>query len=310
MHAVRLAKFGVENIQVEEVADPRADQGEVLIGTEAATINPADQMMVGGAMASFLPPGITAPYTPGWDLAGRVVAVGDGVDASMVGSRVVGFSSWIETGRGTQASLVALPVPNVAVARDGLPAAHLTTIGLNGLTAWRALDELNLTAGETLVIAGAGGSVGGFALELATDRGIRVIAAVPEGDREMVLSLGASDVAAREEGDIASTVRAILPGGADALLDTTTSLGNAGLGAIRDGGQYVTTTTAPDAEREIAVTKIYGGPDPAALATLVEMTEAGRLHTPVAREFDVSEARAAYEEFASGPHRGRIVLTF
>jgi NADPH2:quinone reductase len=91
MHAVRLAKFGVENIHVEEVADPRAARGEVLIGTEAATINPADQMMVAGGMASFLPPGITAPYTPGWDLAGRVVAVGDGVDASMVGSRVVGF---------------------------------------------------------------------------------------------------------------------------------------------------------------------------------------------------------------------------
>jgi NADPH2:quinone reductase len=308
MRAVRLAKFGVENIHVEEVADPRAAVGEVLIGTEAATINPADEMMVGGAMASFLPPGITAPYTPGWDLAGRVVAVGDGVDGSMVGSRVVGFSSWIETGRGTQASLVALPVPSVAVARDGLPAAHLTTIGLNGLTAWR--DELNLAAGETLVIAGAGGSVGGFALELATNRGIRAIAAVPEADREYVLGLGATDVAAREQGDVASTVRAILPGGADALLDTTTSLGNAGLGAIRDGGRYVTTTTAPDAEREITVTKIYGRPDAAALATLIEMTEAGRLHTPIAREFDVSEARAAYEEFSCGPHRGRIVLTF
>jgi NADPH2:quinone reductase len=310
MRAVRLAKFGVENVQVEEVADPGAAPGEVLIGTEAATINPADQMMVGGAMASFLPPSITPPYTPGWDLAGRVVAVGEGVDSSLVGSRVVGFSPWIETGRGTQASLVALPVPNVAVARDGLPAAQLTTVGLNGLTAWRAIDELSLAAAETLVIAGAGGSVGGFALELAVDRGIRVIAAVPEGDREYVLGLGASDVVARETGDIASTVRAILPGGADALLDTTTSLGDTGLGAIRDGGDYVTTTTPPESEREITVTKIYGGPDAAALATLIEMTEAGRLHTPVAREFDVSEARAAYEEFSSGPHRGRIVLTF
>lgn len=310
MRAVRLAEFGAENLQVEEVMDPVVSPGEVLIATEAATINPADVMMVAGEMAAFLPPSIKPPYTPGWDLTGRVVAAGEGVDASLVGARVVAFSTWVETGRGTQASLVSLPLANVAVAGDGVPPAHLTTIGLNGLTAWRAIDELGLSPSETLVIAGAGGSVGGFALELAIARGIRVIAAVPESDGEYVLGLGADDVAVREAGDIASTVRQIVPGGADALLDTTTSLGASGLGAIRDGGRYVTTTDPPQSEREITVTKIYGGPDAAALMTLIEMTEADRLHTPVAREFDVSEARAAYEEFSSRPHRGRIVLTF
>jgi NADPH:quinone reductase-like Zn-dependent oxidoreductase len=311
MRAVRLAEFGLENIQVDDVADPVAAAGEVLIATEAATVNPADFGMVTGGMASFLPPGIKPPYTPGWDLAGRVVALGAGVEDSLLASRVVGFSTWIEAGRGTQASLVALPVPNVAVAPDdGLPSANLTTVGLNGLTAWRAIDELSLVAGETLVIAGAGGSVGGFALELAVDRGISVIAAVPDSDREYVLGLGASEVAAREAGGTGATVRAILPGGADALLDTTTTLGNTGLGAIRDGGRYVTTTDPPEAERDITVTKIYGGPHGAALTTLIEMAARGRLHTPVAKEFVVSDARAAYEEFASGPHRGRIVLTF
>lgn len=310
MRAVRLAEFGVENMQVEEIADPLPSTGEVLIATEAATVNPADQGMVSGAMASFLPASITAPYTPGWDLAGRVVALGDGVDHSMLGSKVVGFSPWIEAGRGTQASLVALPIANVAVASDGLSSAHLTTVGLNGLTAWRAVDELSLVDGETLVIAGAAGSVGGFALELAVDRGIRVIAAVYERDRATAMALGASDVAANETGDVASTVRSIVPDGADAFLDTTTSLGNRGLGAVRDGGCYVTTTEPPQAERNITVTKIYGGPDASALATLIKMAETGRLHTPIASEFDVSDARAAYEEFASAPHRGRIVLTF
>ena len=116
--------------------------------------------------------------------------------------------------------------------------------------------------------------------------------------------------ALREAGDLAAAVRAIVPDGADAFLDTTTSLGNTGIGAVRDGGRYVTTTDPPEAERDITVTKIYGGPDAAALATLIEMASDGRLHTPVAREFDVADARAAYEEFASGPHRGRIVLTF
>lgn len=311
MRAVRLPQFGLENLVVEDVPDPAPGAGEVLIATQAATVNPADSDMVAGAMAAFLPPAIAAPYTPGWDLAGEVVAVGDGADGSLVGSRVVGFSPWFEAGHGTQSSLVALPAANIAVAPgNGIPSAQLTTIGLNGLTAWRALDELALAEGETLVIAGAGGSVGGFALELAVTRGARVIAAVPERDRESVLALGASDVAAREDGDMGASVRAIVPAGADAFLDTTRTLGSAALGAIRDGGRYVTTNTPPGAERGITVTGIHGGPDAPALATLVEMAVAGRLHTPVAREFAVADARSAYEAMAAGPQHGRIVLTF
>ena len=215
-----------------------------------------------------------------------------------------------KAGRGTQASLVALPQNAVATAADGLPPAQLTTVSLNGLTAWAALKELALKAGQTLVVAGAAGSVGGFAAELAAGRGIRVIAAVSERDRNYVLGLGASDVAAREDGDIGAAVRKILPDGADALFDTTTSLGRAGLGAVKDGGLLVASTDPPESERGIRVTKIYGLPDGDALQRLANMATAGRLHTPAAREFDVKDARAAYEEFVSGPHRGRIVLTF
>jgi len=309
MRAVRLAEFGVENIRVDEVADPLPAAGEVLIATEAATINPADAAVVSGAAAAGFPPSIRAPYTPGWDLTGRVVALGAGVDNALRDARVVGFSPWFEAGHGTQASRVALPVSNIGVAPDGLPAVQLTTVGLNGLTAWRAIDELNPVAGETLVITGAAGSVGGFALELAIARGVRVIAAVRERDRDALLALGASDVVASEDGDLATTVRRILPDGADALFDTA-SFAGASLGAIRDGGRYVTSTDAPASERGITTTKIYGRADAPALATLIEMAAAGRLHTPVARTFDMSDARAAYKEFASGPHRGRIVLTF
>ncbi len=310
MRAVRLNDWGIGNIYVEDVADPVPAAGEVLVATQAATINPADVGMVTGQFASFLPASIAAPYTPGWDLAGRIVGVGDGVDASLVGSRAIGFSNWVQAGRGTQASLVALPQDAVATAADGLPSAQLTTVSLNGLTAWAALKELALKAGQTLVVAGAAGSVGGFAAELAAGRGIRVIAAVSERDRDYVLGLGASDVAAREDGDIGAAVRKILPDGADALFDTTTSLGRAGLGAVKDGGLLVASTDPPESERGIRVTKIYGLPDGDALQKLANMATAGRLHTPVARAFNVEQARAAYGEFVSGRHRGRIVLTF
>jgi NADPH:quinone reductase-like Zn-dependent oxidoreductase len=310
MRAVRLSNWGIENIHPEEVGDPDPTAGEVLIAAEAATINPADLGMVTGQFASWLPASIAAPYTPGWDLAGRIVAVGDGVAQSLVGSRAVGFSNWVEAGRGTQASLVALPEANVAIARDGLPSARLTTVSLNGLTAWAAIKELDLEPGKTLVIAGAAGSVGGFALELAVARGVRVIAAVSERDRDYAMNLGASDIAAREDGDVGAAVRKILPDGADAFFDTTRTLGAVGLGAVKDGGVHVTSNDPPESARGIRTTKIYGVPDGDALQQLVDLATDGKLHTPVAREFRVEDARAAYEEFASGPHRGRIVITF
>jgi NADPH:quinone reductase len=309
MRAVHLEAWGIDNIQLVQAADPRPPAGGVVIETEAASINPADLAMVTGKFASWLPASIRAPYTPGWDLAGRIVEVGDGVDAALVGSRAVGFSNWVDAGLGTQASRVALPLTNVATAQDSVPSTQLTTVSLNGLTAWAAIKQLALEPGQTLVIVGAAGGVGGFAVELAVARGIQVIAAVPEQDRDYVLSLGASDVAAREDGDIGAVVREIVPGGVDGLFDTA-SLGSPGLGAIKDGGVHVTSTDPSDPERGIRSTKIFGLPDGDALQQLVEMADSGRLHMPVAAEYKADDAQAAYEEFASGPHRGRIVLTF
>lgn len=309
MHVVRIHEFGVANLVVEDAPDQEPAEGEVLVRTEAATINPADFAVVTGAAAPGFPPGFAPPYTPGWDLAGRVVGVGPGADEGLMGRRVVGFSPWFDSAHGTQASLVVLPVGNIAVAPDGLPSAQLTTVGLNGLTAWRAVDEVAPQPGETIVVTGAAGSVGGFALQLLAARGIRVIAAVSERDREQVLAAGAADVAPREDGDPGAAVRALVPAGAAALIDTA-SLGNAAIGAVRDGGRFITTTDEPDPVRGIRATKIFGVPDASALAELVQEASRGALRTPVARRFPVTEVRAAYEEFAAGAHRGRIVLTF
>ena len=82
------------------------------------------------------------------------------------------------------------------------------------------------------------------------------------------------------------------------------------MGAVKDGGLHVTSNDPPDPQRGIRTTKIYGLPDGDALQQLVDMATDGELHMPVAGEFKVDDARAAYEEFASGPHRGRIVITF
>lgn len=167
MKAVQVREFGIEHVTVAEVPDASPGQGEVPIAVEAATVNPADFAVVTGAVAARLPWGSAPPCCPGRDLAGQVVAAGRGVDPSVIGSRVLGFSLWFESLRGTQAALVALPAGNVVPVPDGLPSAQLTTVGLNGLTAWRGLADLKLGDSEVFVVTGTAGSAGGFAVELA-----------------------------------------------------------------------------------------------------------------------------------------------
>jgi NADPH:quinone reductase len=309
MKAVQVREFGIEHVTVAEVPDPSPGQGEVLIASEAATANPADFAVVTGAVAARLPWGSAPPYTPGWDLVGRVVAVGQGVGPSVMGSRVLGFSLWFESLRGTQAALVALPVGNVVPVPGDLPSAQLTTVGLNGLTAWRGLADLKLADGEVLVVTGAAGSVGGFAVELATARGFTVIAVVREDQKQDAVDLGATAVVTAGDADLGAAVRDIVPAGADALLDTASIAGRA-LAAVRDGGKYVTVTELPSPERGIDVFRSGGRMDAQALRTLADMASSGRLHTPVEHVYGVDDARGAYEAFAKRTGRGRIILSF
>ena len=181
---------------------------------------------------------------------------------------------------------------------------------MNGLTAWRAVDELGLTAGQTLVVVGAARLVGGFSLSSQPAAGTRHRGGL-ERDRETVLAL-ARPASRRVRPGRPGCCRAG-PGARRrrrAVRHDQVATGSTGLAAIRGGGLYVTVTDGPEPERGITVTKVYGGPDPAALRTLADMASSGKLHTPVARAFPAADARAAYEEFAAGSRRGRIVLTF
>jgi NADPH:quinone reductase len=309
VRAVRVEEFGIDKVEVRELPDPTPGIGEVLVATEAATVNPADAAVASGAAAPRFPTGAIGPFTPGWDVVGTITACGDGVDSSLVGTSVIGFSLWFESFRGTQASLVALPIGNVVPAPDGLAPVHLTTVGLNGLTAWRGLADLRLTGGESLVITGAAGGVGGFAVELAASRGFSVVGIVHEEDADQALALGATSAISSEGEDLGRRVGELVPGGADALFDTA-SIGAGALAAVRDEGKYVTVTNLPSPERGVDVFRSGGRMDAEALATVAAMASAGHLQTPVAQTFELDQARDAYRAFAKRAGRGRIVLTF
>jgi len=298
---------GPDSIEVLDVPDPAPAAGEVLVATEAATLNPADNALVSGALAERLAGRFDPPYIPGWDLAGTVAAVGEGVDGSLIGKQVLGFSPWFSTGHGTQAGRVALPLDQVAVASRALPSHELTTFGLNGLTARHLLQGADDAA--TLLVTGAAGGVGKLAVELAVHAGRRVIASAAERDRDELLATGAEFVA-RDVPDLDAAVRELAPGGVDAVLNTVPGT-PVGLGAVRDGGRYRSVSAIPESQRGIDVARVGVHVDGPGLVEIVRLAEEAAITTRVAHTFPVTHATEAYRTLNSGSSaRGKLVLVW
>jgi NADPH:quinone reductase len=298
---------GPDSIEVLDLADPVLAAGEVLVATEAATVNPADDGVVSGALAKRFPAGSMPPYIPGWDLAGTVTAVGEGVDSALVGTQVLGYSQWFTAAHGTQAGLVALPLEQIAAASRALPSHELTTFGLNGLTALhlvRSADDAT-----TVLVTGAAGGVGKLAVELALHAGLTVIASAAAKDRDELTATGAQFVD-RDVPDLGVAVRQLVPGGVDAVLNTVPAA-PIGLETVRDGGRYRSITGIPESERGIDVSRVGVSVDQPGLAEIVRLAEDGAITTRVAQTFPVVQAADAYRALADGSgRRGKLVLVW
>lgn len=306
MRAIVVRTFGGPDVlEVAEVPVPEPAAGQVRIKVAAASVNPADLAARSGALAAFLPE--QPAYPLGWDVAGTVDAVGDGVGDLAVGDAVVGLSDWFATLTGTQAEYVVLPARSVAAAPAGTEPALAATLPLNGLTALQALDMMDLSPGRTLAITGAAGAVGGFAAELAARRGVRVLGVAGPADRDFVLSVRAGFVPRTD--DLAGELRTAAPGGVDALFDTA-MVGAPALGAVRDGGTYVGMfpPAAPESERGIDVRAVSVQSSSEQLSELVFMVETGELTLRVARTLAFEDAAEAHMLLAKGGVRGRFVL--
>ncbi len=225
-----------------------------------------------------------------------------------LGDPVIGLSDWLATKVGTQAEFVVLDAAALAPPPSGVSAVEASTLPANAPhTAAQALDLLALAEGQILAVTGAGGAVGGYAVELARHRGIRVIGIGSDQDEAFITRLGATFVARSE--DPAGAIRALAPGGVDAVLDAAV-VGGAVIGAVRDGGAFVglVPPAAPPAERRIRVSSVGLRSDGAQLRELVGLVEQGRPALRVARTFALEQAAEAHEALARGGVRGRLVL--
>lgn len=291
MRAAVVRTFGgPEAVELVDAELPEPTARQVRIKVAAAALNPVDAGVRSGVFG-----GAGKQIGLGWDVAGTVDAVGVAA-AWNVGEEVVALDYGMVKPLGTHAEYVVVDADAVAVAPASVDAAHAATLPLNALTAAQALDLLALSPGDSLLVTGGAGAVGGYAVQLAARRGVTVAVLARAQDEEFVRSLGATRFPGGE-------------GSFDAVLDAAV-LGAEVLALVRDGGAYVGVIpqAQPASERGVRTEAVEVSADGARLAELVRAVDAGELTLRVADTFALEDAAKAHARLAEGGVRGRLVL--
>jgi NADPH:quinone reductase-like Zn-dependent oxidoreductase len=297
MKAVRFSRFGgPEVLEIVDLPDPRPGPGRIRIAVRAAGVSPSDWKKRSGLMDERL------PQTMGHEAAGVVDELGEGVTDVAVGDRVFGLS-----GEGAaQAELAVLshyaPIP------PSLGFAGAAALPAAVETATRALDQLGVRGGGTLLVNGASGSVGSAAVQLAVVRGARVIGTAGPANHEYLRSLGA-EPAAYGEG-LVERIRTLAPDGVGLALDVAGSGVLPELIELSGGPEHVVTVADFAGAREHGVVFSRGDTGRAvhALAGIGRLIEDGRFSPPVVRTFPLAEVAEAHRAGEAGRVRGKLVL--
>jgi len=290
-------------LSLRQVPAPLAGPGQIRVRVSAAGLNPMDWFMTSDAetAARF---GLSLPCGFGTDYAGVVDQVGDGVIGFAVGDRVFGgalsraVADYVVTdATGTMAALGAHHTP------DGLDDGTAATLAIAGCTAAAALAVVNPGPGETLLVGGAGGGVGVFAVQLARRAGARVIGTGSATSAEALRALGAEPVA---YGDgLVDRVRRLAPGGVTAAIDLhgTDTIAAARELGVPDGR---ITTIAAQVDGITSANGASAAPD--AIDEIAGLVASGQLRVPIAATFPVEQVRAAVELQAGRHVHGKVVI--
>jgi NADPH:quinone reductase-like Zn-dependent oxidoreductase len=242
--------------------------------------------------------------------------VGEGVTNFQVGDQVIAPTVHPLTQAGSYAEYVVLPEKYLVSTPSGIEMTEASSLPLAGMTALQAVEKLALTPSQTLLINGSLGSVGSFAVQLAVQRGITVLAVAHAHDAELARALGAKIVLDRA-GDLATQARQALGDGVDAALDVVgAAAATNAFAAVREDGRYVTIVPewwisgGPSTpERGITPQLSLINPDAGQLAWLVRLLSTGQLKIRVAEVLRLEQARTAHQLLAAGGLRGKVILT-
>jgi NADPH:quinone reductase-like Zn-dependent oxidoreductase len=312
MHAMAIDRFGgPEVLSMHTLPVPVPNANEVLIAVHTAEVGGWDADMRDGWSPDGKKPRF--PLVLGGGGSGTVAAVGSRVRRFRTGEPVYSFA-WNNPKGGFYAEYVAVPAGTAAPVPNPLDLRHAGAVPITGLTAIRGIDDtLHVKKDERVIIHGASGGVGVFALQFAKLRGARVLATASGADGvALALELGADAAVDGRHGDIARAAQEFAPDGVDAILALA---GGETLercvDALRKGGRLAYPNgIEPEPKRRRGIkTKSYDATvGREELEHLGRAVEAARLQVPIAAEFALADAARAHERLAQGHVLGKIVL--
>ncbi|RZQ64482.1 NADP-dependent oxidoreductase [Amycolatopsis suaedae] len=301
MKAARIHQHGDASvIRIEEIPRPVPGPGQVLIEVAATSFNPTEVALRNGALRDLVP--IALPLTLGWDVSGTVAELGAGVTGPAVGDRVIGWTD------GAAAEFAVAGATTVVAAPTAVSLADAAAIPLAGLTAWQAIERARLVAGERVLVNGAGGGIGGFAVQLAKHAGAHVIATASPRSRQTVLRYGADQVV-----DYTTTALSTALGNqVDVVnlvgLDPPQARALARL--VRPGGRIVSATNEFEAPDGTGVTTahVVARNDAAQLDALVGLVNDGVITVEVTERRLLGELADLHRRSEKGDIRGKVIV--
>lgn len=307
MKAITYREYGgPEVLALTEIDDPKIGPDWVEIEVRASSVNPVDWQIASGGLDAMLP--TFFPVVPGWDVAGVVTQVGPAVVDLAVGDEVYGYLRKDAVHGGTYAEKVGAPQRCVTRKPANATFAEAAAIPLAGLTALQCLDVIGTRAEDTLLVHGAAGGVGMFAVQVARARGARVIGTASPDNHDFIRSLGGEPVS---YGDgLVGAVRELVSTGVTAVLDTQggDTLAQS-VELLAEGASGRIASVADPGVANHGGRYVFVRPDVADLTTLAGLVDAGHLRVEIAQAFPLAEAARAWERSMQGHVRGKLVLT-
>ena len=309
MKAVRYHRYGDSDVlEYEDAPRPVPGPGKVLIEVAATSFNPVDAGIRGGYLAEVYT--VSFPHTPGVDVSGTIAEIGEGVAGWNVGDAVVAFLPLDADGAAAEYAIA--PDESLAAAPTSVPLADTAALPEAGLTAWQSLFEIaGLTDGQSVLINGASGAVGGYAIQLAKQAGAVVTATAKDRDADRLRRYGADRIV-----DYVDYTRSpLVVDGApfDVVLNlvpTTDEQTDALIGLVADGGFHVGTMVfgPRDPERGVRSQRVFVRSDAAQLAGLVRRVDDGQLRVEVAHRRPLAEAAVVHADSDAGRLHGKTIL--
>lgn len=311
MRAFALDAFGQPG-SIHELPDPQPAEKEVRVRVAAASINPFDNFVVMGHGKDLMEHRF--PLIPCGDLAGIVDAVGAGVDGFAVGDAVFGVTGKMVQGEGTLAELATASTGTIAKRPAAVSEVEAAALPLAGVSALQSVEAVAPKPNDVVVIVGASGGIGSYAVQLAAATGARVIGVTSTAKTEYVKSLGADEVIDRTSGDVVEALKAKHPDGVAAIIDTgSDAAGLARLSeAVRKGGT-VTSMKGAAAIEDLAKRGIKGVNVGTRVTTerldhLARLAVDGKLRAPRIQPFALEQAGEAFELIGQDSHVGKLVV--